>query len=207
MPEAKVYTIDGKESGNVSLVPGIFDVEVNLNCVRETLNQYQANQRIGCASTKTRSEVRGGGTKPWRQKGTGRARAGSIRSPLWVGGGVTFGPLPHGYRARVNKKKKRKAYKSAFTSFARENRVFILETAEFKEPSAKTLAQLLKSMGVEGKTLIILDKPEKNFYLSSRNIPHVEVAASENINIFDLVNNDNLVLTRTALKKLEESWS
>jgi large subunit ribosomal protein L4 len=204
MPEAKVFTIEGKESGKVSLAPALFDVEINLNCIRESLNQYLANQRQGTACAKTRHYVSGGGKKPWRQKGTGRARAGSNRSPLWRGGAVTFGPLPRSYNAKINKKKRQKALCSALTNFAQEGRVFILQDTEFTRPKSQKVIALLKELGVEGKSLIIAEKPERNFYLSCRNLPFVTLLPTENICIYDLLDNDNLVVTQTALKKLEE---
>jgi len=204
MPEAKVFTMEGKESGTVSLAPSLFDVEINLNCLRESLHQYLANQRLGTACAKTRHFVSGGGHKPWRQKGTGRARAGSNRSPLWRGGAVLFGPLPRSYHKKINKKKRRIALCSALTTFAREGRVFILQDFQLEKPKAKTVVSLLKGVGAEGKSLIIAEKPERNFYLSCRNLPDVTILPTENMSIYDLLDHDNLILTQTALKKLEE---
>ncbi len=204
MPEVKVYNKDGKEAGNIPLTPSLFEGEINMNCVREALNQYLLRQRRGTANTKTRGEASGGGAKPWRQKGTGRARAGSNRSPLWRGGAVTFGPVPHDYDCKVNKQKRRKAFISALTSFAQNNKVFIIEDFEYEKPKTKDALILLKSLGAYGDTLIVLNKTERNFYLSCRNLPHVSVILAENINIYDLLNYDNIVITKTALKKMEE---
>ena len=205
MLEAKVVTIEGKQSGKISLAPSLFDVEINMNCIRESLNQYLANQRQGTACAKTRHFVSGGGKKPWRQKGTGRARAGSSRSPLWRGGAVTFGPLPRSYHAKINKKKRQKAICSALTNFAQEGRVFILQDPQFTSPKSKIVVTLLKGLGVEGKSLIIAEKPERNFSLSCRNLPLVTLLPAENISIYDLLDHDNLIVTQTALKKLEET--
>jgi len=204
MAEAKVFSLEGNESGQMPLAASLFDSEINMSCVREVLHQYQTRSRQGNASTRNRSKISGGGAKPFRQKGTGRARAGSNRSPLWRGGAVTFGPQPRSYDARVNKKKKRKAYQSVFTSFARENRVFILEDGEYSEPKSRSIAKLLEKMGIKGKTLIVMGGRDKNFFLSCRNIPFVTVISAENMNIYDLLNNENLVVTQNAMKKLEE---
>lgn len=204
MPEVKVYNKDGKEAGNIPLTPSLFEGEINMNCVREALNQYLMRQRRGTASAKSRGEVSGGGAKPWRQKGTGRARAGSNRSPLWRGGAVLFGPIPHDYDCKVNKQKRRKAFISALTSYAQDNKVFIIEDFEYDKPRTKDALALLKSLGAEGDALVVLNKAEHNFYLSCRNLPHVSVILAENINIYDLLNHDNLVMTKSALKKVEE---
>jgi len=204
MTKVKVYTGEGKEAGKTALATSLFDVEINMDCIREALNLYRATQRMGTASTKTRSLVRGGGAKPWRQKGTGRARAGSNRSPIWRGGGVTFGPRPRSYDFKVNKKKRRIALKSALTGFSRENRVYILQDVEFSEPKTKAIVSLLDTLEIEGSSLIMLGKPDFNFILSCRNLPYVTAIRAENLNIYDLLNHDNLILTQSALKKLEE---
>lgn len=206
MAEVKLFTAEGSESGKVDLPDSIFDTEINLNCVREVLTQYQVRQRRGTACAKTRGNVRGGGAKPWRQKGTGRARAGSIRSPLWKGGGVTFGPLPRPYDPKVNRKKKQKAITSALTSFARENSLFVVEGIEFSEPKTRKAVELINNLGIEGKVLFIVDKTQPNFYLSCRNLPYVDVVNVENISIYELVNHDSLVMTREALNKMKEYW-
>lgn len=204
MPEVKVFTAEGKEAGKASLSPSLFDTDINMACIREALNLYLATQRLGTSSTKTKGNVRGGGAKPWRQKGTGRARVGSNRSPIWRGGGVTFGPLPRSYDFKVNKKKRRKAITSALTSFARENKIFVLEDLAYSKPQTRNLVSLLKEMGIEGKTLIIMGIPDRNFFLSGRNLPDISIIAAENLNIYQLLNHDNLILTQTAVKKLEE---
>ena len=204
MPEAKVYNKEGKESGSVALSPALFDGEINLNCVRETLHQYLIRQRRGTASTKTRGEVSGGGAKPWRQKGTGRARAGSNRSPLWQGGAVIFGPVPHDYDCKVNKQKRQKAFTSVLTSFARDNKVFVLEEFEFAKPRTKEAVAFLQNIGAEGDILIVIGKPDRNFFLACRNLPNVSIIPADNINIYDLLNHDSLVVSRTALTRLEE---
>jgi len=205
MAEAKVYSIEGKETGSVKLAPSVFEAEISLVCIREVLNQYQANQRAGTACAKSRHFVRGGGAKPWRQKGTGRARAGSNRSPLWRGGAVLFGPSPRDYETKVNRKKRRRAFISALSSYAGESRVFVLEKAELSQPRTRDFSSMIKNMDIEGKILFIMDTFESNFILSGRNIPNVSIISVDNINIYDLVNHDNIVLTRNALKKVEET--
>lgn len=204
MTTVKIYSGEGKESGETTLNPSLFDAPINLNCVRESLGQYMANQRLGTACTKTRHDVRGGGAKPWRQKGTGRARVGSNRSPLWRGGAVLFGPLPRSYNYKVNKKKRRIALRSALSGLAQDNSIYILEDVKYPQPQTKSVVALMDEMGIQGMTLIILGEMDENFLLSCRNIPFVTIIRVENINIYDLLNNDNLILTQSALKKLEE---
>jgi large subunit ribosomal protein L4 len=204
MTTVKIYSGEGKESGTATLNPALFDATINLNCVRESLSQYMTNQRLGTACAKTRHEVKGGGAKPWRQKGTGRARAGSNRSPLWRGGAVLFGPLPHSYSLKINKKKRRIAICSALTSLAQDNSIYILADIKYPEPQTKSVSTLLDEMGIQGMSLIVLGEVDENFLLSCRNIPYVTVIRIENLNIYDLLNNDYLILTQSALKKLEE---
>lgn len=204
MSNVKIYSGEGKESGTTTLNPVLFDAPINMNCVRENLSQYMANQRPGTACTKTRHDVKGGGAKPWRQKGTGRARAGSNRSPLWKGGAVIFGPLPRSYNLKINKKKRRIALCSALSSLAQENRIYIIEDIKYTKPQTKSVVKLLDEIGILGMSLIIMGEVDDNFLLSCRNIPYLTVIRVENINIYDLLNNDNLILTQSALKKLEE---
>ncbi len=203
MPTVKVFTSQGKDAGSLELAPGVFGADINLNCVREALNQYRSAQRRGTASTKTRHYASGGGAKPWRQKGTGRARAGSNRSPIWRGGAVVFGPLPRSYSFKVNKKKRHKAFCSVLTSFAREGKLFVLDDIVYEKPRTREVKSLLENLGIEGKTLIILGKTDKAFFLSCRNIPYVSVLLVDNVNIYALLDNDNLIITRQAVERLE----
>ncbi|MBN1903237.1 50S ribosomal protein L4 [Candidatus Sumerlaeota bacterium] len=204
MTKVTIYTGEGKESSSTELNPALFEAPINLNCVRESLSHFMSNQRLGTACAKTRREVRGGGAKPWRQKGTGRARAGSNRSPLWKGGAVLFGPLPRDYHVKINRKKQRIALCSALTSLAQGNKVYVLEDVKYPKPQTKAVISLLDEMGIREMTLMVLGEVNDNFLLSCRNIPYLTVIRVENINIYDLINNDSLILTQSALKKLEE---
>lgn len=205
MSTVNTFDSKGKKSGTLEVKDELVNAEISLHTVREALTQYLANQHQGTASTKTRGQTRGGGRKPWRQKGTGRARAGSIRSPLWRGGAVTFGPQPRDYRIKMNKRKKRLALCSALTAFRTDNKLFVLESVDLKEPKTKLLLELLDQLKLQGKTLILLDSVKHNVVLAGRNLPNVTVSVVENINIFDLLYNDNLVTTKQGIKKLEES--
>lgn len=205
MSTVNTFDSKGKKSGTLEVKDELVNAEISLHIVREALTQYLANQHQGTASTKTRGQARGGGRKPWRQKGTGRARAGSIRSPLWRGGAVTFGPQPRDYRIKMNKRKKRQALCSALTAFRTDNKLFVLESVDLKEPKTKLLLELLDQLKLQGKTLILLDSVKRNMVLAGRNLPNVKVSVVENINIFDLLYHDNLVTTKQGIKKLEES--
>ena len=205
MSTVNTFDSKGKKSGTLEVKDELVNAEISLHTVREALTQYLANQHQGTASTKTRGQARGGGRKPWRQKGTGRARAGSIRSPLWRGGAVTFGPQPRDYRIKMNKRKKRQALCSALTAFRTDSKLFVLESVDLKEPKTKLLLELLDQLKLQGKTLILLDSVKRNMVLASRNLPDVKVSVVENINIFDLLYHDNLVTTKQGIKKLEES--
>jgi len=204
MPELDVLTQEGKAKEKINLDNNVFACEINKILLREVLNQYLANQRRGTASTKTKGEVRGGGIKPWRQKGTGRARAGSIRSPLWKGGGVVFGPRPRSYNVNIPVQKKRGALKSAISALQKEGKIKVLEDMKFDKPKTKDFVSFLKNLRLEGKILFILDEKNENAQLSSRNVPDVRMILCNNINVFDLLNCDNLVLTQKSAKKIEE---
>jgi large subunit ribosomal protein L4 len=205
MSTVKTFDSTGKKSGTLEVKDELVNAEINLHTVREALTQYLTNQRQGNAATKTRGQAHGGGRKPWRQKGTGRARAGSIRSPIWRGGAVAFGPHPRDYRMKVNKRKKQQALCSALTTFRTDNKLFVLESLDLKEPKTKLLLQLLDNLQLQGKTLILLDTVKRNVKLAGRNLPNVTVSVVGNINIFDLLYHDNLVTTKQGIKKLEET--
>ena len=207
MPKIDVYNIEGKKVSDLELKEEVFGIEPNEALVHSVLVNYLANQRQGTQSTKTRSEVRGGGRKPWRQKGTGRARQGSIRAPQWIKGGIALGPKPRSYKYRVNKKEKRLAIKSVLSSKVLENKLTVVDKLELKEIKTKTMVNTLKNLKVEGKALIVI--PEKNEMVqkSARNIEGVRTASIDTINIFDLLKYTNLVVTVDTVKKLEEVYA
>lgn len=207
MPKVEVYDIKGKKVSDLDLAENVFGIEPNENIVHEVLVNYLANQRQGTQSTKTRAEVRGGGKKPWRQKGTGRARQGSIRAPQWIKGGIALGPKPRSYRYRVNRKERRLAIKSILSSKVLEKELTVVDKLEVKEIKTKTMVKALADLKVEGKTLIVLPENNKNVLMSSRNIEGVKTITANNINVFDLLNYTNLILPVDTVKKLEEVYA
>ena len=207
MPKIDVYDIKGKKVSDVELAENVFGIEPNENIVHAVLVNYLANQRQGTQSTKTRAEVRGGGRKPWRQKGTGRARQGSIRAPQWIKGGIALGPKPRSYRYTVNKKERRLAIKSLLSSKVLENELTVVDKLELSEIKTKTMVKALADLKVEGKTLIVLPENNKNVLMSARNIEGVKTIVLNNINVFDLLKYNNLVLPLETVKKLEEVYA
>lgn len=207
MPKIDVYDIKGKKVSDVELAESVFGIEPNETIVHSVLVNYLANQRQGTQSTKTRAEVRGGGRKPWRQKGTGRARQGSIRAPQWVKGGIALGPKPRSYRYTVNKKERRLAIKSLLSSKVLENELTVVDKLELSEIKTKTMVKALADLKVEGKTLIVLPENNKNVLMSARNIEGVKTIVLNNINVFDLLKYNNLVLPLETVKKLEEVYA
>ena len=207
MPKVDVYDIKGKKVSDIELAENVFGIEPNENIVHAVLVNYLANQRQGTQSTKTRAEVRGGGRKPWRQKGTGRARQGSIRAPQWIKGGIALGPKPRSYKYSVNKKEKRLAIKSVLSSKVLEKELTVVDKLEVKEIKTKTMVKALADMKVEGKTLIVLPENNKNVLMSSRNIEGVKTIVANNINVFDLLKYTNLILPVDTVKKLEEVYA
>ena len=207
MPKVDVYDIAGKKVDTVELKDEVFGIEKNEAVVHSVLVNYLANQRQGTQSTKTRAEVRGGGKKPWRQKGTGRARQGSIRAPHWVGGGIALGPKPRSYKYTVNKKEKRLAIKSVLSSKVLEKELTVVNEIKLKEIKTKEMQKALNNLKVEGKTLILL--PEKNEVIqkSARNIEGVKTTLVNTINVYDLLKYKNLVITLDTVKKLEEVYA
>ena len=207
MPKVDVYDIKGKKVSDVELAEAIFGIEPNEAIVHSVLVNYLANQRQGTQSTKTRAEVRGGGRKPWRQKGTGRARQGSIRAPQWIKGGIALGPKPRTYAYTVNKKERRLAIKSCLSSKVIENELTVIDKFEFNEIKTKEVAKMLNNLKLEGKTLILL--PEKNEIIqkSARNIKGVKTLSVNTINAYDLVKYKNLVVTLDTVKRLEEVYA
>ena len=207
MPTIDVYDITGKKVKTLELKEEIFGIEPNEKIVHTVLVNYLANQRQGTQSTKTRAEVRGGGRKPWRQKGTGRARQGSIRAPQWIKGGIALGPRPRSYKYRVNKKEKRLAIKSILSSKVSENQLVVVDKFGFNEIKTKNMVNALNGLKVEGKALIVL--PEKNEIVqrSARNIQGVKTSLINTINVYDLLKYNKLVLTEDTVKKIEEVYA
>ncbi|RST71776.1 50S ribosomal protein L4 [Siminovitchia acidinfaciens] len=204
MPKVAVYNQEGSKAGEVELNESIFGIEPNNHVLFEAIVMQQASLRQGTSKVKTRSEVRGGGRKPWRQKGTGRARQGSIRSPQWRGGGTVFGPVPRSYSYKMPKKVRRLAIKSALSSKALEQSILVLEALSFDAPKTKEFAKVLKNLPVGKKALFITDVPEENVALSARNIPGVTVIDANNLNVLDVVGHETLILTKAAVEKVEE---
>ena len=207
MPKIDVYDIKGKKVSDVELADSVFGIEPNETVVHDVLVNYLANQRQGTQSTKTRSEVSGGGKKPWRQKGTGRARQGSIRAPQWIKGGIALGPKPRSYKYRINKKEKQLAIKSILSSKVLEKELTVVDKLELKEIKTKTMVKALADLKVEGKTLIILPTNNKEVQYSSRNIEGVKTIVANNINVFDLLKYNKLILPLETVKKIEEVYA
>jgi len=207
MPQVAVYNTLGEKVGDMSLCETLFAAEVSEPSLHQAVVAYLAAQRQGTHSTLTRSEVRGGGKKPWRQKGTGRARAGSIRSPIWRKGGVTFGPKPRDYRIKIHKNVKRIAIRSAFSSKVQDQDLIILDSLNMSAPKTKEMVALLKNLKVDRKALFITADPEKNIYLSARNLPGISVTFSGSINVYDILLHDKLIIVKDAVGKLEEVFA
>ena len=207
MPKIDVYSIEGKKVKEVELAESVFGIEPNEAVVHSVLVNFLANQRQGTQSTKTRSEVRGGGRKPWRQKGTGRARQGSIRAPQWIKGGIALGPKPRSYYYTVNKKEKQLAIKSVLSSKVLENSLVVVDALEMKEIKTKEMVKVLNNLKVEGKTLMLLPEKNENVQKSARNIKGVKTTLVNTINVYDLVKYKNLVVTLDTVKKLEEVYA
>ena len=207
MPKVDVYDIKGKKVSDIELNEKIFGIEPNENIVHEVLINYLANQRQGTQSTKTRAEVRGGGRKPWRQKGTGRARQGSIRAPQWIKGGIALGPKPRSYRYSVNKKERQLAIRSVLSSKVLENQLKVVDKLELSEIKTKSMVKAFADLKLEGKTLVILPEKNLNVEASTRNIKDAKSILANNINVYDLLKYTNLVLTLDTVKKLEEVYA
>jgi len=206
MAKVSVYNMEGKEVGTMDLNDSIFAVEINEHLVHMAVVQQLANNRQGTQKAKTRSEVSGGGRKPWRQKGTGHARQGSTRSPQWTGGGVVFAPTPRDYSFKLNKKEKRAALKSALTSVVNENKFIVVD--EFKLDSIKTkdFAKVLTNLNVE-KALVVLDTNDQNVVMSAKNIPTVKTALTNTINVYDILKYNTVVVTKAAVDQIQEVYA
>ena len=207
MPSIDVYDIKGKKVSKVDLKEEIFGIEPNEAVVHSVLVNYLANQRQGTQSTKTRAEVRGGGRKPWKQKGTGRARQGSIRAPQWIKGGIALGPKPRSYKYRVNRKERQLAIKSLLSSKVLENDLVVVDKFDFKEIKTKQMADAMKNLKVEEKALIVLPASNEVVQKSARNLANVTTSSVNTINVYELLKNKKLVVTVDTLKKLEEGYA
>ena len=207
MPKIDVYNIEGKKVSDIELNDSIFGIKPNEKIVHIALVNYMANQRQGTANTKTRAEVAGGGRKPWKQKGTGRARQGSIRAPQWIKGGIALGPKPRSYKYTVNKKERRLAIKSILSSKVLNNELTVVDKLELKEIKTKNMVKALESLKIEGKTLIVLPEKNKNVQSSARNIEGVKTSLTNTINVYDLLKYNKLILTVDAVKNIEEVYA
>ena len=206
MANVSVYNMEGKEVGTIDLNDAIFGVEVNEHLVHMAVVQQLANNRQGTQKAKTRSEVSGGGRKPWRQKGTGHARQGSTRAPQWTGGGMVFAPVPRDYTIRLNKKEKRAALKSVLTSKVQENKFIVVDELKFDEIKTKAMKNVLANLKAD-KALVILNDNDQNVVLSARNIEGVETALTNTINVFDLLKHNTVVVTKAAVETIEEVYA
>ena len=207
MPKIDVYNIEGKKVSDIELADSVFGIEPNEKIVHSVLVNYMANQRQGTSNTKTRAEVAGGGRKPWKQKGTGRARQGSIRAPQWFKGGIALGPKPRDYSYRVNKKERRLAIRSVLSSKVLENNLVVVDSMNFDAIKTKNMVSALNNLKVEGKTLIVLPEKNENVQKSARNIEGVKTSLVNTMNVYDLLKYNKLVLTVDAVKSLEEVYA
>lgn len=206
MAKVSVYNMEGKEVGSMDLSDAIFGVEVNEHLVHMAVVQQLANNRQGTQKAKTRSEVRGGGRKPWRQKGTGHARQGSTRAPQWTGGGIVFAPTPRDYSFKLNKKEKRAALKSALTTRVQESKFIVLDEFKLDEIKTKNFAAVMKNLKVE-KALVVLADMDSNVIASAQNIPTVKTAQTNELNVFDVLKYDTVVVTKAAVEAIEEVYA
>ncbi|MDI6604410.1 MAG: 50S ribosomal protein L4 [Thermoanaerobacteraceae bacterium] len=206
MPKVAVFNINGEQTGEIELNDAVFGVNVNVPVMHDAVLSYLASQRQGTHSTKKRGEVRGGGRKPWRQKGTGRARQGSIRAPQWIKGGVVFGPKPRDYSYDIPKKVKRLALKSALSSKVKDSEIIVLEELKMDEPKTKKIAEILNNFNVKN-ALIVVPEDENNIILSSRNIPNVKTVYANTLNVYDVLKYDKFIITKDAVNKVEEVYA
>ncbi len=206
MANVAVYNMEGKEVGTIELSDAVFGVEVNEHLVHMAVVSQLANKRQGTQKAKTRSEVSGGGKKPWRQKGTGHARQGSTRAPQWTGGGVVFAPVPRDYTIRLNKKEKRLALKSALTSRLQENKLIVVDELKFDEIKTKNFVNVMNNLKAD-KALVVLNENDANVVMSARNIPTVKTALTNTINVYDILKYNTLILTKDAVATIEEVYA
>lgn len=206
MANVSVYNMEGSEVGTLELSDAVFGAEIKENLVHQAVVQYLANNRQGTQKAKTRSEVSGGGAKPWRQKGTGHARQGSTRAPQWTGGGMVFAPVPRDYSFKMNKKEKRAALKSVLTDKVQENKFLVLDELKFDAPKTKDMKKVLDALKVE-KALIIVGKDSDNAVISARNLAGVATASPETINVFDLLKYNTVIATKSSVAAIEEVYA
>ena len=206
MAKVSVYNMEGKKVGSMELNDAVFGVEVNEHLVHMAVVQQLANNRQGTQKAKTRSEVRGGGRKPWRQKGTGHARQGSTRAPQWTGGGVVFAPTPRDYSFKMNRKEKRAALKSALTSRVQENKLIVVDELKFDEIKTKKFAEVLKNLNLD-KALVVLNENDEKVVMSAKNIPTVKTTQINTINVYDVLKYNTVVLTKAAAESIEEVYA
>ena len=207
MPTISVYDMTGKQTGSLELSADVFGIEPNVAVMHSAVINYLANQRQGTQSTKTRSEVSGGGRKPWRQKGTGHARQGSTRSPQWTHGGIALGPKPRSYRFALPKKVRRLALKSAFSSKVMADEMLVLESLSLDEIKTKTIVNMLNALGADRKVLLVLPEKDEKVILSARNIPGVKTALVNTLNVYDILNCDKFIVVKDAVAQLEEVYN
>ena len=207
MPKVDLYNMEGKVIGDIELSEKVFGVEINANAMHAAVVNHLANSRHGTQSTKTRTEVRGGGIKPWKQKGTGRARQGSIRAPQWTGGGVALGPKPRSYRYSLNKKLRQVALKSALSSKVTDNNIIVVDNITVSEYKTKEIVKMLSNLNVDKKALIVLNEKNDFVVKSANNIPEVKTTLSTSLNTYDVLNCEQFVITLDAVKKLEEVYA
>ena len=207
MANVSVFNMEGKDVGTIELNDAVFGVEVNEHLVHMAVVQQLANNRQGTQKAKTRSEVSGGGRKPWRQKGTGHARQGSTRAPQWTGGGVVFAPVPRDYSFKINKKEKRAALKSALSDKVANGKLVVVDALTFDAPKTKEFAKVMTNLNVNDKALVVLNDNDANVVLSAKNIPTVKTGLTNTINVYDIVNAKTLVLTQDAVKTIEEVYA
>ena len=207
MPTISIYDMTGKQTGTMELNAEIFGIEPNVAVMHSAVINYLANQRQGTQSTKTRSEVSGGGRKPWRQKGTGHARQGSTRSPQWTHGGIALGPKPRSYRFALPKKVRRLALKSAFSSKVIAGEMLVLESLTVEEIKTKTIVNMLNALGADRKVLLVLPEKDEKIVLSARNIPGVKTALVNTLNVYDILNCDKFIVVKDAVAQLEEVYN
>ena len=206
MANVAVLNLEGKEVGTLELNDAVFGVEVNEHLVHMAVLQQLANNRQGTQKAKTRSEVRGGGRKPWRQKGTGHARQGSTRAPQWTGGGMVFAPVPRDYSFKINKKEKRAALKSVLTAAVQENKLIVVDELKLDEIKTKKFAEVMKNLKVD-KALVVINENDEKIVMSAKNIPSIKVSQIETINVYDILKYSNVVLTKAAVATIEEVYA
>lgn len=204
MPKVAIYNMSGAQVGEIELSDAVFGIEPHKQALYDAVVMQQASMRLGTHKTKGRSEVRGGGRKPWRQKGTGRARHGSIRAPQWVGGGTVFGPTPRSYKYKLPKKVRRLAMRSALSSKVLDNNIVVLDELKMSQPKTKEFVNILKNLNVDRKALVVAAEYNDNVALSARNIPGVKFVEAGGINVLDVLKHDKLIITKEAVQKVEE---